>query len=406
MIGQTRHARGALFALAVVGLSSMAAEAATTTRQARAPAAKAAPKPAGKAKPAAPAKPAYPCAAEARQVVPFTAASVTSVGDAGLSVSWRAPASAGPVTVYAATRADGAGGVRAGEAPPSGALTYAPKKPAARWYFALRPACGRPLVVADRNLRLEGAPNFRDVGGYRTKDGRWVRMGLLYRADELSHLTAADLKVVTALGVKTVADLRTVSERTRQPDKLPPKAVHAVYDLSQDAPIGVTQDSFAKVARKGRYDRVLIEANRQFVSDPGASAAFRKLMDQFAQGTNPTVFHCTAGKDRTGWAAAVLLTALGVPREAVMADYMLSAETLAEKNREALPMMQRTPGFEDVKPEQLEALLTVRRAYLQAGFDQVEKDYGSFENYLHKGLGMTDAELEALRGRYLVGAAS
>lgn len=414
-------ARCALFALAAVALAAPPGEApAATAKPAAAarPTAKPAAKPAAKsaakapakpaakpaAKTAAAARPAFPCEVAARKVVPFTAASVSSLGGEGISVSWQAPATAGPVEVYAASRSDGTGGVRAGEATRTGALYYQPKKAAARWYFTLRPACGRSLTVADRNLRLEGAPNFRDLGGYRTEDGRWVRMGVLFRADELSHLTAEDLAVLAAVGVKTVADLRTVSERSRQPDKLPPKAVHAIYDPSEDAPIGVTQDSFGKVAGKGRYDRVLIEANRQFVSDPGASAAFGKLMGHFATGANPTVFHCTAGKDRTGWAAAVLLTALGVPRDTVMADYMLSADNLAEKNRIALPMMQQTPGLEDVSPAQLEALLTVRRAYLQAGFDQVEKKYGSFDSYLHDGLGLTDAELEALRTRYLVGA--
>lgn len=409
----TRLARRVLLALAALALAAGpgGAPAAPAAKGAAAkPAAKAATKPKAAAKPAAKtaaaAKPSFPCAVEARKVVPFTMANVSRLEPDGLSVAWRAPSTAGPVEVYASPRPDGAGGVRVGDATDVGAVYFAPKKRAARWYFALKPACGRSLTIADRNLHLQGAPNFRDVGGYRTEDGRWVRMGVLFRADELSHLTDEDLAVLTAVGVKTVADLRNYSERSRQPDKLPPKATHAVYDLAEDAPIGVTQDSFAKVAERGRYDRVLVEANRQFVKDPGATAAFSKLMSHFATGANPTVFHCTAGKDRTGWAAAVLLTALGVPRDTVMADYMLSADTLAEKNRLALPMMQRTPGLENVSPSQLEALLTVRRGYLQAAFDQVEKKYGSFDSYLRDGLGLTDEELEALRNRYLVGAAS
>lgn len=422
MIGQARIARHALLALAALALAGMAGEAApaAAAKAAKPAAAKAAPKaakPAGKprarsgaarpaAKTAAAAKPSFPCAAEARQVVPFTTADVARLPPDGLSVSWQAPAWAGPIEVYASPRLDGTGGVRVGDAATGpGAVYFTPKKPAARWWFALKPACGRSLTIAERTLHLQGAPNFRDVGGYRTEDGRWVRMGLLYRADELSHLTDEDLRVLAAVGVKTVADLRNYSERSREPDKLPPKATHAVYDLAEDAPIGVTQDSYGKALRKGRYDKVLVEANKQFVKDPGASAAFGKLMAHFASGANPTVFHCTAGKDRTGWAAAVLLTALGVPRETVMADYMLSADLLAEKNRIALPIMQKTPGLEDVSPAQLEALLTVRRTYLQAAFDQVEKKYGSFDAYLHEGLGMTDAELEALRTRYLVGGA-
>jgi len=396
MIRQARHALLTLAALALAG----------TAGEAPAAAAKAAPKAHGKpaAKRAA-AKPAFPCEVAARKVVPFTAAAVSRLDPDGLSVSWRAPASAGPVEVYASPRLDRTGTRVAPATTGPGAVAFTPKTPAARWWFTLKPACGRALTVAERSLRLRGAPNFRDLGGYRTEDGRWVRMGVLYRADELSHLTDKDLKVLAAVGVKTVADLRNYAQRAREPDRLPPKATHAVYDLAEDAPIGVAEDSYGKAASRGRYDRVLVEANRRFVRDPGASAAFGKLMSHFASGANPTVFHCTAGKDRTGWAAAVLLTALGVPRETVMADYMLSADLLAEQNRIALPIMQKSPGLEGVSPAQLESLLTVRRGYLQAGFDQVEKTYGSFDAYLREGLGLTDADLAALRTRYLVGAA-
>jgi len=414
-----RQARSALLVLAALALAGTAGAAPAATAKANRPAAAKA-KPAAKAtgkppakrgaKPAAKtvaaAKPAFPCDPAARKVVPFTAADVSRLDPDGLSVSWRAPPSAGPVEVYASPKLGGAGGARVAPAVTGpGSVAFTPKTSAARWWFTLKPACGRPLTIAERKLRLQGASNFRDLGGYRTEDGRWVRMGALYRAGELSHLTDKDLKVMGALGIKTVADLRNYAQRSREPDKLPPKTTHAIYDLAEDAPIGVTEDSYGKAAKRGRYDRVLVEANRRFVKDPGASAAFGKLMNHFASGANPTVFHCTAGKDSTGWAAAVLLTALGVPRETVMADYMLSADLLAEKNRIALPIMQKTPGLEDVSPAQLESLLTVRRAYLQAAFDQVERTFGSFDAYLREGLGLTDAELEALRTRYLVGAA-
>ena len=345
------------------------------------------------------------CVAQAKHVVPFEAADVVRGADGRLTVSWRAPAPAGPVAVYASKSADGADGVRVGQGAAAGSLTVTPPGPAPRWYLALRPACGAQLVVADRRLVLDGAPNFRDAGGYRTADGRWVRMGALYRADELSHLSDRDLTELQAIGIRTVADLRTEQERKSQPDKIPAQATHAVYDVSGAKPIdGVVRESFGKLVKEGRTEQVLVEANRQFINNPAADEAYNKLMTQIAKGDGATVFHCTAGKDRTGWANAVFLTILGVPRETVMQDYLLSAELLKAKNKVLLQHMKAVPGFENVSPEQMENVLTVRPEYLQAAFDEVEKKYGSFDAYVRDGLRLTDADVAALRARYLIGA--
>lgn len=349
--------------------------------------------------------PAAACAKTAQAVVPFEQATVEAQADGKALVSWRAPAGAGKVAVFASTSPDGSSGIRVGEGGASGSLAVAPPKAAPRWYYQLRPACGTPLVVAARRIGLQGAPNFRDVGGYRTTDGRWVRMGVLYRSDELSKLSDKDVAVVEALGVEQFADLRTDPERQRQPNRFPPQAKPAIYDVAGQAQIkGVAQDSFTEIAAKGGLDQVLVQANRSFVASPGAAAGFGKLLDQFAAAERPMLFHCTAGKDRTGWAAAALLLALGVPRETVMQDYLLSAEYLAPKNKVMIEQMRRYPQFANTPPEQLEALLTVRPSYIQAGFDEVEKRYGSFDRYLHEGLGLTDADIAALKTKLLVGA--
>jgi len=140
--------------------------------------------------------------------------------------------------------------------------------------------------------------------------------------------------------------------------------------------------------------------NRQFVSLPSAKDAYGRLFDRLqAPAASPLVYHCTAGKDRTGWATAVLLTLLGVPRETVMADYLLSNDYLVQKNQATLSAMS---------PElaaKFGPALTVRAAYLQAAFDEVEQRYGSFDRYLKDGLGLDAAAVARLRERFLTGAA-
>ena len=112
----------------------------------------------------------------------------------------------------------------------------------------------------------------------------------------------------------------------------------------------------------------------------------------------PGTFHCTAGKDRTGWAEAVFLSIMGVPRDTIMRDYLLSNDFLAAKNQR---MVQMVKGHID--PALLEPLLGVRAEYLQAGFDAVDKDYGSMDRYVHDGLGLSDATIQALRSEFLAG---
>ena len=160
--------------------------------------------------------------------IPFTEANVTQSTDAAggptYEVTWAAPKRAGKVTLYAgqdprALEQDPTSGMDLGTGGSTDTRSGMSLGAAPRWYFALVPEKGGSLVVADRSLHLAASPNFRDAGGYRTKDGKWVRMGVLYRSDAIDKLTDADLATLQALGVKLVCDLRTDYERGRAPDK-------------------------------------------------------------------------------------------------------------------------------------------------------------------------------------------
>ncbi|OJU17580.1 MULTISPECIES: tyrosine-protein phosphatase [unclassified Sphingomonas] len=333
--------------------------------------------------------------------IPFTAASVTRAGG-GYRIEWTGQ-NAGTVRVFASERPDPVStGKPVAEGLGTAAVTVDGLAPDHRWFFTLVPAEGEPLVVADRGLHLATVPNLRDIGGYRTSDGRWVKMGLIYRSDQLNRLSDADLAAMGRLGLTTIADLRTVAERTREPDRVAAGAEPLVLDIAKDSQGSLGGDMRGAMAAiaSGHAAEMLVDANREFVSLPSARAGYRDLLQKLeAPGTNALLYHCTAGKDRTGWASAVILTLLGVPRETVLHDYMLSNTYLRAKNDAALAALAKSGS--PMKPAYLEAAMTVRPDYIQAAFDEVEHRYGSFDNYIRHGLGLTEADIKALRARYL-----
>jgi protein-tyrosine phosphatase len=268
-------------------------------------------------------------------------------------------------------------------------------------------ACGAPDLyeempehVKRRHVPLEGAQNFRDVGGYQTEDGRRVRWGLFYRSDDLSALTDADLAQLHGLGLKLVCDFRSPEEKAEEPDRLPAERTPELVELP------IFDESFSPVAFREKITsgtlgdtdlrRMLVEGNRMFATRyaPQYAAMFERLTqpDQL-----PALVHCTAGKDRTGFAAAVLLRTLGVPLETVYEDFLLTNHYTAREIERTLWMIRLVSMFR-TDPEQVRPVLGVERAYLEAAFGAVDERYGSFDAYRRDALGLDDAETAAFRG--------
>jgi protein-tyrosine phosphatase len=326
-------------------------------------------------------------------------------------VTWNAP-EAGAVRVYAGTDAAHVGTsllVGSGDEKGKVDLGMPPKDLSGkglRWYFELVPDHGGSLVVAERSLNLVSAPNFRDAGGYRTADGKWVRMGLLYRSDQLDRLSREDLDTLHADGLHLVCDLRTDAERKHGMDKLPAGAQAMIADVAggDSATSGVAKllsghGDPQQMLGDGRAAQLMIDTNRQFVESPTAKAAYKALFERLADSRSlPATFHCSAGKDRTGWAQAVFLSIMGVPRDVITQDYLLSNEYLKVKNEKMLAALKSR-----IDPSLIEPLMEVRPEYLQAGFDAAEKEYGSMDGYVRKGLGLSDATIRALRAEFLAG---
>lgn len=345
-------------------------------------------------------------AAPASPAIPFVEASVVA-SDEGFTVAWAADV-ADAVTVYATT--DPAGGDRdhqVGEGGQEDQLTVTDLPAAPRWYFELVPDAGEPLVVADRSLHLASAPNLRDVGGYRTEDGRWVRMGLVFRSDGIDELSDADRATLEAVGVRLVCDLRTAYERDQTPDILPGGAEGLVLDVladGEDVSRAVTEailsgDSVAQdeLLGEGAGRQLMIDGGAAYVSLPSARDSYSRMFRRFSDPESlPAMFHCSAGKDRTGWGTAALLSVLGVPRETVVADYLASNDYLAGSIEETLAQAGAL-----VDPALLEPVLAVDEAYQQSSFDTVEAEYGTIVDYAVEGLGLDEATIEALRDQLL-----
>lgn len=265
-----------------------------------------------------------------------------------------------------------------------------------RPYFALAPENGPTVIVAERLLPLEGAHNFRDLGGYRTADGRRVRWGRVYRSDHLGDLSDEDLAYLERLGIRTLCDFRSAIERESSPDRLePPLVVNP--DISDDR---FAMDELQERILTGRVEDVdwgnlLVEGNSAFARD--YTEQYTTFFSLFEDAENlPVVFHCTAGKDRAGFAAALLLSALGVPRETVIADYMLT-QPYTQDHIEGTLRVIRFASLFRTDTELIRPLFGVRLEYIGAAFDSAEAGYGSMDAYLEQALELTPEKRNALR---------
>ncbi len=256
-------------------------------------------------------------------------------------------------------------------------------------------------------LTIASIPNLRDLGGIATADGRQIRRGVVYRSDQLSHVTEADMVAFDRLGLKNVVDLRTAEERSAQPDRLPNGAQGVVADVLADmmqtaaAQIPELMTNPAKLqAALGDGKAVVVfgETYANLVRLPSARTAYAELFGLMADDANlPVLFHCTTGKDRTGWAAAALLMLCGVDPDAVMADYLRSNDFILPAYK---PMIDQFTA-EGVDEEILISLLGVRREYLARALDEMTTTYGDIQTYFEQGLGIDRAQQSVLQAQLI-----
>jgi len=272
--------------------------------------------------------------------------------------------------------------------------------PVSRHFFRLRDQHGTEVLAAERKLGMQGTPNFRDFGGYRTADGRQVKWGFLFRSGQLSSLSAQDVDLLGSLELDLVCDFRRLEEQQSDPSRLPQRRPPRIASL----PIipGSNSRFFEQADNQlagpeAMFD-FMLEINRDFAEAQTHTYArmFREILDV---DDARFLVHCAAGKDRTGFAAALILLALGVPRDVVMRDYMLTSrffDPLRQMDR-----LKRKYAMEHMDAESIMPMLEVHEDYLAQALDAIEQNYESIEAYLGEELGVGPDGLAELRKRYL-----
>lgn len=260
------------------------------------------------------------------------------------------------------------------------------------------------MQMKDKNLSVALA-NFRDLGGYKTSDGRTVVSGKLFRGPSLSNLTETDKAFLDSLKLKTIIDFRAKFEVAANPDWVPEGAQYyrkAGVAFLDDLPEAVMAQRELRPSdrRESLIERaeMMPRVYEAMATSPQAHAELIRLLLDEAK--TPLYFHCAAGKDRTGIFASYFLRVLGVPAEAVLRDYLLSNQLRkAEIDRSIAKVRERTQDPKMIKA--VEILLGVSEELMQSNLTAIDEKYGSFEVFIEQGLGLSKADVEKLRDMYL-----
>ncbi|MDR1201531.1 MAG: tyrosine-protein phosphatase [Tannerellaceae bacterium] len=251
-------------------------------------------------------------------------------------------------------------------------------------------SCNNQTTPPQRAGILTGAPNFRDLGGYPSEDGKHTIWQKIFRSQMLAQVSDSDMVKIKELKIKTVIDFRADDEVLKEPSRLPEglNIVRLPIDVGSNDTLQIMQKVMAGALDSAQCVAFMQTANRRFVTE--FTSQYKEFFNILLQPDSyPIVFHCTAGKDRTGFAAAMLLSALDIEWDTVMNDYLLTNQYL--KPQQLIPQI----------PEQaipaLRQMWGVQPSYLNAAKEEILKHYGSINNYLHQELNMGQAEKTRLK---------
>lgn len=267
-------------------------------------------------------------------------------------------------------------------------------------------------TLLKRHIDLPGLINFRDIGCYLATDTegnqRQVKQGVLYRAGHFHDMNEAAIGALIDRHIELVIDFRSSKERTKKPSRFNFSFTPTIIELELDPGSGAsflkalpdirTRDAALDVAT---MERMMQQINRSLVTDH--ADVYRQFFSHLLTATpSATVFHCASGKDRTGVAAALLLSALGVDRNTIIEDYMLTNSCLDVHHHVARAMADFDNRYQSImQADVLAAMYEVQPGYLSAALDEIDQQYGSIKHYLRQKMGLDRSSLEKLQQRYL-----
>jgi protein-tyrosine phosphatase len=346
--------------------------------------------------------------AERVQIQAQAKAQAKAAAETAIRICWRGEGAPASASVYVATDPDVisgdvsdrpvAGKLQAGE------VILRGLDPRTRHFFRLEPEGDLPSrVIGERLIPFDGSHNFRDLGGYATRDGRRVRWGKIFRSDHLAELSERDLAYFSELGIRLVCDFRSGVEVADQPNRLPehnpPVQINPALSGTALMPKEIETAIRSGNPDKLNFRQLLVDGNRFMAIE--ALDQYRALMRSLErEECVPLLFHCTAGKDRTGVGAALILLVLGVPEETVMQDYLLTAAYTHDRVEKMLVGIRVDSSFR-VDADEIRPIMSARREFLQAALDSMRDGYGTIDHYLEKALLLTRERRDAMCSRLL-----
>lgn len=267
-----------------------------------------------------------------------------------------------------------------------------------RIFFGVKSPSSPARIVSERRIPLEGQSNFRDIGGFETADGRRVKWGKIYRSGKLSDLKKKDKALIKNLGIQTVCDFRSDVEQSKSPNNLPPGVTYKRYPIGEKEgkSFEKLRSDVLKKRLKGK-DAEQTFVNLMEVFTDSVSSDFQPIIDLLlADGNEPLVYHCSGGKDRTGFMTIVILSALDVDLATIKQDYLMSNYYREAENQSKI----RKARLIGLDQETLEYLFMVRESYFDSVINTIKDRYGDMDNYLEKKFGLTREVRDQMKEKY------
>jgi len=256
-------------------------------------------------------------------------------------------------------------------------------------------------VTHTRILKLEGGRNFRDLGGYATADGRRVKWQKVFRSGSMAGLTQAGWDSVMQHGIRAVCDLRTTHERDLEPFAWQDSPALQYFACDYASSFAELRKVMAQSLSGAAARDAMMHGYRELPFEQ--ARAYKQIFTHLAAGEVPLIFNCSAGKDRAGTAAALVLAALGVDRDTVIQDFVLTNEAV-DLHKELAPIMGRLMSRRSTSPRSPEVLTAILQAdpdYIVTALDSIDARHGSIEAYLHEVLGIDAISLESIKRHLL-----